>query len=147
MIRSLWRISDYANLNGTGGLNASGRWHIIGRPVVYAAESPAGALTELLVHMDPQFADEEFQLLEIEVPSGVAMKSAGHLQPDWRDNLDVTRKIGDDWLTGMETALLRVPSAIVPDTYNVLINPLHRDAAKIRIAAKKKLRLDPRLRK
>lgn len=146
MIRSLWRISDYPNLNGTGGLNASGRWHIMGRPVVYAAESPAGALTELLVHMDPQFADEEFQLLEIEVPSGIAMKLASQLLPDWENHLAVTRKIGDDWLVGMETALLRVPSAIVPDTFNMLINPLHRDAKKIRIVAKKKLRLNPRLR-
>jgi RES domain-containing protein len=146
VIRSLWRISDHADVSGAGGLHASGRWHIIGRPVVYAAESPAGALTELLVHMDPQFADEEFQLLEIEVPSGIAMKSAGILPKGWRDHLDVTRRMGDGWLAGEETALLRVPSAIVPDTFNILINPLHRDAAKIRIVAKKKLRLDPRLR-
>jgi RES domain-containing protein len=146
VIRSLWRISDHADLSGNGGFNASGRWHTIGKPIVYAAESPAGALTELLVHMDPQFADEEFQLLEIEIPSGIAMKSAEHLQPDWRDHVDVTRKIGDEWLAGMKTALLRVPSAIVPDTFNILINPLHGDAKTIRIVAKKKLRLDQRLK-
>jgi RES domain-containing protein len=144
--RSLWRISDHADLSGAGGLHAAGRWHSIGRPVVYVAESPAGALTELLVHMDPQFADEEFQLLEVNVPSAITMKSVGHLQPDWRNHLDVTRKIGDEWLAGTETALLRVTSAIVPDTFNILINPLHRDAAMIKIVAKKKLRLDPRLR-
>jgi RES domain-containing protein len=146
VIRSLWRISDFANLSGAGGLHASGRWHIIGRPVVYAAESPAGALTELLVHMDPQFADEEFQLIEIEVHSGTSMKSTNNLPSGWKHRLDVTRRIGNEWLAGMETALLRVPSAIVPDTFNILINPLHRDAEKIKIAAKKKLRLDPRLR-
>ncbi len=74
------------------------------------------------------------------------MKSAGNLPPDWKGRLDVTRRIGDEWLAGMATALLRVPSAIVPDTYNVLINPLHKDAAKAKIVAKKKLRLDPRLK-
>jgi RES domain-containing protein len=146
VIRSLWRISDHADLSGTGGLYATGRWHTIGKPIVYVAESPAGALTELLVHMDPQFADEEFQLLEIEAPSAIAIKSVSHLPRDWKGRLKATRRMGDQWLAGNETALLRVPSAVVPDTFNVLINPLHSDAAKIKIVQNKRLRLDPRLR-
>jgi RES domain-containing protein len=68
------------------------------------------------------------------------------LQPDWKGHLDVTGKIGDDWLARNEVALLGVPSTIVPDTFNILINSLHHDAEKIKIVTKKKLRLDPRLK-
>ena len=48
----LWRISAYADLSGTGGLRVSGRWHQAGRPVVYAATSPPGAMLEVLVHLE-----------------------------------------------------------------------------------------------
>ena len=69
---TLWRISNHADLNGLGGLHASGRWHSQGREVVYLAESPAGALLEALVHFDlaPEDAPQAFTLLEVAVSVG-----------------------------------------------------------------------------
>ncbi|AVT78400.1 hypothetical protein RPPS3_43380 [Rhodopseudomonas palustris] len=51
----LWRISNYADLTGTGGLRASGRWHSRGRRIVYLADHPSSAVLEMLVHMDREF--------------------------------------------------------------------------------------------
>ena len=48
----LWRISNYADLSGIGGLKAAGRWHSQGRRIVYLADHPSSALLEMLVHMD-----------------------------------------------------------------------------------------------
>jgi RES domain-containing protein len=64
----LWRISNYADLLGIGGIEASARWHTAGRPIVYLAENPSSALLEILVHLE---ADEEdrpdsYQILKVE---------------------------------------------------------------------------------
>lgn len=140
----LWRISDYADLSGRGGLLAAGRWNSIGRPVVYAAENSAGALNELLVHMDRRFLAPGFRLITIEAPDWLHVSQAETLPDGWAKDVLVTRAIGDRWLAAAESALLRVPSAIIAHSFNVMINPLHPDAAKIAIKAVEQLDLDPR---
>ena len=72
----LWRISNYHSLNGKGGLKYPGRWHNAGLPVVYLAESPAGALLETLVHLmvDPEDIPDEFQLLAVEIPDAMPIE-------------------------------------------------------------------------
>jgi RES domain-containing protein len=145
----LWRISRFADLAGDGGLHAAGRWHSKGRRVVYLAEHPASAVLELLVHLEIDVEDfpTHFQLLEIDASDRVAVTAIGEasLPPGWRDQPAVTRARGDDWLTGGTTALLRVPSAIVPATSNYLLNPLHADAPQLSIAAVVRASLDPHL--
>jgi len=66
----LWRISNYSDLSGPGGLKASGRWHEKGRHVVYTSDHPASALLEAMVHLEIDFEDlpDTYQLLEIDVP-------------------------------------------------------------------------------
>ena len=145
----LWRISRFADLAGDGGLHAAGRWHSKGRRVVYLAEHPASAVLELLVHLEIDVEDfpAHFQLLEIDAPDRIAVTAIDEasLPPDWRDQPAVTRALGDDWLRGGTTALLRVPSAIVPATSNYLLNPSHADAPQLSIAAVVRASLDPRL--
>jgi RES domain-containing protein len=51
----LWRISNYADLSGAGGLRAAGRWHSQGKRIVYLADHPSSALLEMLVHLDREF--------------------------------------------------------------------------------------------
>lgn len=65
---NLWRISNYKDLKGLGGLKASGRWHNRGVPIVYLAETPALAMLEVLVHFDMTLDEipKHYQLLEIE---------------------------------------------------------------------------------
>jgi RES domain-containing protein len=64
---------------------------------------------------------------------------------DWLERTEATRALGDGWLTKGSTAVLRVPSAIVPETFNVLLNPAHQDAKRIVIVHTGEHAIDPRL--
>ena len=125
----LWRISNYEDLKGDGGIKTPGRWHNLGITVVYLSESPSLAMLETLAHfeLDINEVPENYQLLEVEYPGrqGVRRLSDDSLIKEWRENEDYTRAIGDEWLSSMQSALLRVPSAIVPHSYNYLLNPRH----------------------
>ena len=133
----LWRISNHADLEGRGGLVASARWHTQGRAVVYFAETPAGALGETLVHLelDPAHLPKSYRLLKADAPDELGMQTIARadLPSGWINNATATRTVGDEWLASGGSALLRVPSVIVPDTYNVLLNPEHADAAKVKV--------------
>lgn len=146
----LWRISNHLNLDGGGGFRASQRWHTRGRPIVYCAPNPATALLEILVHAEIDVEDlpVRYQFLKIEMPDGVSSErvDVAGLPPGWQDDLLVTRRIGDTWLRSRSTALLEVPCVLVPETFNVLLNPVHADAAQIRIVDAVEHMLDPRLR-
>lgn len=133
----LWRISNYATLDGRGGLSASARWHTEGRPIVYLSESPAAALLEKLVHLelDPAHLPKSYRLLKAEAPDDVTVKTltSKELPADWITSEIATRTIGDEWLASKSTALLRVPSVIVPETFNVVLNPEHPEAGRVQV--------------
>jgi RES domain-containing protein len=133
----LWRISNYSDLLGIGGIQTAGRWHHRGIPVVYLAESPALALLEVLVHfeMSPDEVPDRYQLLEIDYPQrkSIARLRTATLDKAWREDTEYTRSIGDEWLSTGSAALLKVPSAIVPRSYNYLFNPRHPQSRKARI--------------
>jgi RES domain-containing protein len=145
----LWRISRHPGLDGAGGMRASARWHTKGRPIVYCAPNPAGALLEVLVHAEVDIEDlpVSFRYLEIEAPGTLAVDDVdtGALAQSWRTDLPATRRAGDRWLHSNRTALLRVPSAIVPATWNILINPRHPESAQVRVVRTHSHGLDPRL--
>jgi RES domain-containing protein len=126
---TVWRISNHSTLDGGGGLRASGRWHTRGRRIVYCAPNPATALLEILVHAEIDFEDlpVTYKYLEIDVPESVSREVVNP------SALDATRITGDEWLHSRRTALLLVPSAIVPATTNIVVNPAHPAAAGIKI--------------
>jgi RES domain-containing protein len=131
----LWRISRHRDLSGVGGLKAAGRWHHAGHVIVYLTETPASALLEVCVHTSANDIPPEFTLLKIEGPNvEVPSIKIDDLPDDWRTQLEVTRDLGAAWLENNESVLLAVPSAIVPETVNILLNPSHKQAAKFRIA-------------
>jgi RES domain-containing protein len=88
-------------------------------------------------------------LLRIEAPDDVNVErvSLDQLPADWPDKTEVTRALGDSWLNSVSAALLTVPSAIVPETSNVLLNPAHRDAKRIVIVQAGEHAIDRRLLK
>jgi RES domain-containing protein len=144
----LWRISAFNSLSGEGGLHYSARWHTAGHRIVYLAESPAGALVESLVHTElnerswPRFYD----LMQIAAPDGIEIEALNVLAgDDWKRLPSMTRGLGDEWLNSKRTALARVPSAIMPNTWNVLLNPEHFAAGQIRIIETTRADYDPRL--
>jgi|SRR5947209_3808907 len=141
----LWRISNHADLSGEGGMRASARWHTIGKPVVYLADSAAAALLEVLVHFELDELPASYQLLSVQADDEIAFETPANLPAAWATDEEATREIGDEWLREGRTALLRVPSTIVPDTWNWLLNPRHDDAPRLRITSVQKQPFDPRL--
>jgi RES domain-containing protein len=144
----LWRLTEYPSLDGEGGRLYPARWHTAGLPIVYLAASPPGALIKVLVHLELE--DDElppaFKLLRVEVPVKLNIPQLHVPEGDaWKSDLAITRALGDAWLKSRRSALARVPSAILPDTYNYLLNPLHADAARITIAEVHSAALDPRI--
>src|SRR5882757_1206980 len=142
----LWRISNYADLSGIGGVRAAGRWHSQGTRIVYLADHPSSALLEMLVHMDRDLIPPTYQLLRVAVPDDMAFEAVGlELPGDWRTQTMVSREVGDRWLDGAASALLQVPSAISAQGVNFLLNPAHPDAARIRVAEVIRAPFDSRL--
>ncbi len=132
-----------------GGLRSGGRWHFRGVPVVYLAESPALAMLETLIHFE--LAAEEvpagFQLLEVECPDEtvISVLEPPRLPDGWRDERPLTQRVGADWLESRSSALLRVPSAVVPKSFNYVFNPLHRDAGSVTVKSSSRHPFDVRL--
>lgn len=147
-MKTLWRISNYIDLGGWGGRKFSSRWTSLGRRVVNFAESPTAALVETLVHLEVDSEDtpDFYTLLKISVTDELIIQP---LDPpagtDWKQNMELTRRMGNVWLASLETALARVPSAIAPQTWNYLLNPEHPEAKQVVVAEIIKERFDNRL--
>lgn len=94
------------------------------------AGSAAGALLETLVHLEVDREDmpSNYQLLRVYLDADVSEQDCGELPVGWREDVGLTRQIGDTWLRVCDSLLLRVPSAIAPGTFNYLFNPLHEEA-------------------
>jgi RES domain-containing protein len=144
-----WRISNHADLGGQGGIIAAGRWHNAGRPIVYCALHPATALVERLVHEEVGLTGlpDTYKYLKIEIPDGLDFAELPPLPAGWEGDEAFTRSIGDQWLARGDTALLYVPTVLVPETENLLINPRHAAARACRIVAEIPFPLDRRLLK
>lgn len=149
----LWRIGNHADLSGDGGLRYAARWHSAGRRIVYLAESPAGALLEVLVRLELDAANlpPAYTLLRVAGPAKSAnlplkvLELAAPPGDAWICDHAVTREIGDAWLKSARGALARVPSAVLPATFNILLNPLHPEARRFRVMEAIRSIIDPRL--
>jgi RES domain-containing protein len=137
---TLWRVSNYDSLGGVGGMLVGGRWHSIGHPVVYCSEDPSTALLETLVHLEVDAEDrpETFHVLKILSSQSVSIEqlTPRKLSSDWPANLAETRAVGDEWLRSTRTLLLEVPSSLVPERHNFLVNPNHPERKRLRITAR-----------
>jgi RES domain-containing protein len=144
----LWRISAHVSLSGEGGLRYSARWHTAGHRIVYLAESPAGAMLETLVHLElheatwPKF----YNLIEVDVPASLEVETLKMPEgKDWKNLLSHSRTLGDEWLRSNRTPLARVPSAIMPSTWDTLLDPDHPASAQVRIIETHRAEYDRRL--
>jgi RES domain-containing protein len=136
----LWRLTrrPHADLRGRGGELADGRWHTRGRPVVYGASTAALAALEVRVHLDLPFdlLPDDYVLMRIAGPDDmVRIVEPDDLHEGWHaPENQLCRPIGDAWLAERASALLLVPSAIIPFEQNVLINPLHPESAQLSLS-------------
>ena len=150
---TVWRIAKARHhdgaFSGDGGLHSAGRWHLKGRRVVYAASSLALAALEVLVHLNRAQAGIRWVLFEIVIPDEVAVEvgAGARLPRGWRSEPPnaATMRIGTDWLRAGRSAVLRVPSAIIPTESNLLLNPLHAEFHKLRLGKARPFEFDARL--
>ena len=135
----------YARLDGKGSRKVGGRWNSPGRPVVYLAQSVALAVLENLVHMSRQDYPIGYVVVAAIVPDHIQILD--HLRfLDFRlDSPMRERRAGDEWLASGESAVLRVPSAVVQGEWNYLINLQHLDFAQIPIRPPVPICFDERL--
>ena len=137
-----WRLDKAKRakeaFTGEGARRVSGRWHHQGIPVIYASESLALSVVEKFVHLGFDASHIKFVYFKIEIPDSVLvdkLKSAD-LPDDWTAEppQDSTKDIGSAWAKKADSAVFRVPSVLVPKSWNYLLNPSHRDFKKIRIS-------------
>ena len=140
----LWRISNFADLSGRGGMVSAGRWNVKNTPVVYCADHPATALLEILAHVDSEDLPPTYQLLEIEVPDTIAV-TVPDLPSNWRDDLNTTRQLGTNFVLAGIDAVMEIPCVIVPFTNNYLLNPALLEREEIGIVGTTVHPIDARL--
>lgn len=144
----VWRLasSRYDPLRGEGTRRVGGRWNSPGNSMVYASESLSLCVVEALVHLSGPFPADYFAF-RIDVPDSVLeVLDAPRLKSEWTQDLGYTRAIGDQWLDQGRSVALVVPSAVIPASANVLINPVHTESSGIRVLHSEAFRFDPRLR-
>jgi RES domain-containing protein len=144
----VWRISAHADMEGLGGLLVSGRWHTQGHRILYCAENPATALLETLVHQEiDQTEIPTFQYLAVDIPDEISLETVrpSRLPRTWGQQLSITRAFGDQWLRDVRSPLLKVPSVLAPETWNILVNPQHTACRNLTISSHYHWSLDRRL--
>lgn len=154
---TLWRIAKHTaeyeatDLSGGGAKATGGRWNSKGTSVVYAATSISLATLETLAHLGDNISIRNTFLVQISVPQSVWKRreliEAKSLPATWVAEPPglTTIRHGDQWIAGISAPLLLVPSVIVPEEYNVLINPSHSQAKDITAVVLRQYVYDPRL--
>jgi RES domain-containing protein len=134
--------------SGEGARLYGGRWNSPGVPMVYTAGSVSLATLELLVHLDTTSVLPSYSICPVDFDDSlVESLDRASLPSDWRQSPSPTslQLIGDDWISRGSSVVLRVPSAVVEDENNYLINPAHKDFKKLVIGGMKPFRMDRRL--
>ena len=136
-------------LDGSGAKTFGGRWNSPGTAVIYAAESIALAALELLVHLGQGEVLGSYRLFTLEVPDALTLTLDDSALPsDWRADPAPrsTAAVGDRWVASGRSAALLVPSTVIPQSHNSLLNPAHPGfAAIVASAVEAPFGFDPRL--
>lgn len=139
-------------LKGIGAALTEGyRWNSLNTYLVYTAESRALATLELSVHLDlNEDLPTDRYLVEIDIPEEIKISELKlvDLPESWDAKPPIleTQFIGDDFVLNSEVAVLKVPSSIIPQEFNYLINPKHPDAKKIKVITRTHFIFDERLK-
>jgi RES domain-containing protein len=141
----------HETLSGFGASLSSGfRWNSQHTRMVYTSESRALAMLEVTVHLNGLLdIPTDRYLVEIEIPDALKIITLNptDLPKNWNSippNI-FTQHFGDDFVKELKAPLLKVPSSIVPQEFNLLINPLHPDSKKIKLKSKHPIPFDPRI--
>jgi RES domain-containing protein len=133
-------------MTGEGARLFGGRWNPPGLPAVYLADSRALAALEIIVNAPVEVSALAWRMFEVEVPDDrIETVEPDALPNDWQElpSSPGARLHGARWLQN-GALCLRLPSAVIPEEFTLLLNPQHPDAGKLRIKGPKEFRFDPR---
>jgi RES domain-containing protein len=136
-----WRLcrEAFADLRGEGARIYGGRWNSLGQPLVYAASTAALAVLEVRVHLDlpPELLPDDYVLVTIDL-NDLPVEEVARTPA-------APQAFGDAWIRDQRTPILRVPSVIVPESPNLLLNPAHPAGVGATIVGKRRFGFDRRL--
>ena len=146
-----WRLCRRAHAapDGEGARRYGGRWNLRGTALVYTSASASLAALECFVHLDPEEAPVDLILTPVDIPPSLVVRElrVAALPADWRDlpAPEALARLGTDWARRLESAVFAVPSAVVPEERNYLLNPAHPGFRTITFGAARPFSLDPRM--
>ncbi len=146
----VYRISDcryIKDLSGKGAALYGGRWNNRDTYMVYTAQNRGLALLEAVVHMGI-IPPSGYCMVSIDLPdNSIYYYPPDHLPPDWHQSPapDYLRLIGDNFIQSGKYMAMAVPSVLMMEEYNILLNPRHADFGKVKIKSERALQMDERL--
>lgn len=151
---TVWRLVAARHaasaFDGEGARLYGGRWNHPGTAVVYASATLSLAALELLVHLEVEDAPEDRLAVAAELPAGLEVETvrAEDLPASWRayPAPEALKDLGTAWVEAGRTAVLEVPSAVIPAEQNYLLNPRHPDLSGISLREPEPFTFDHRLR-
>ena len=147
----VWRVCSkrHQRFDGEGTRRYGGRWNHQGTSVVYTSGSLSLAALDLFVHVDIDIAPVDLMAIQADVPDSLTIEAIKieSLPKDWRryPAPETLKDIGTAWTAKTSTVILAVPSVMIPEERNYLLNPAHRDFKRIRIHKPTPFRFDPRM--
>ena len=135
------------DLSGSGAKLFGGRWNNVGIPALYTTENISLAVLELLVRIDKNNIPLHHYLLQVDIPGGdvPVVIPKNKLKDGWKDDIHLTQWLGSEFMQGGESLILKVPSAVVDEEHNFIINPTHPNFKKLKLVSAKKFAFDNRL--
>jgi len=136
MILYRFAPEQYAeNMDGMGASKFGGRWNSKGFPVIYTSLSNSLSLIELLVHNTSINTIKNNQLIILELPDSIDVSEIlkEEMNSNWQSDIKYSQTLGNRFLSSSVALMLKVPSAIIPQEHNILINPRHSQFKEVRI--------------
>ncbi len=146
----VYRITNEKYKNDVSGMGAAmfgSRWNSKGVRLLYTSQFISLCILESMVHLKRKEIPLTQYLLHIELPDSKEIAEISHkkIKKNWHREFEYTQWIGDQFIQNNHALVLKVPSAIVQEENNFLLNPLHADFKKIKIISSELLELDKRL--
>lgn len=133
--------------SGEGARLVGGRWNLPGTPLVYTSESLSLAALETFVHLQPVDKRIRYVWFRVTIPANVAIDTPSALPASWQASppSEASQSVGTAWAKKAASAVLRVPSILVPGEHNLLLNPLHGQFKRLKITKAQPFDFDGRL--
>ncbi len=147
MVYRIAKAPYHEDMEGTGAKMFGSRWNRQGVAVLYTAAHISLSVLEMIVHVDDLQQVEGLHLLALEIPDSLQLAEVrlSKLKKNWFDDVDYTQWMGTRFATDNQCVGLIVPSVVVPQERNVILNPDHKDFKKVKLLSNEKIVFDKRL--